>query len=89
MDAAEAPVGCDLDEIRPFKRVGHDVIHVLVEVQVVLAVGSTSSMAAEREVEERLVEIKVVMKVTEAMWTVGIGVRLPVTIVICSLLFVG
>lgn len=62
----------------------------MVVVQHVLAVsGITAALAVKGEVEERIVEVEVVMEVTEAMRSVRLGVGLLVAIIIGSFFFIG
>lgn len=58
--------------------------------QHVLAVsGITAAPAIKREVEEGLIEVEVVVEVTEAMRPVRLGVGLLVAIIIGSFFFIG
>ena len=88
MDAAEAPVGGDLDQVRPLEAAGDHVVHVLVEVQRILAVREVPAVLVEGEVEEGLVKVKVA--VAMAVLAVGLGViRLSVSVVGGALLLAG
>lgn len=65
MDAAEAPVRGDLDQVWSLVAVGHHVVDILVKVQYVLAVSKVPVvLAVEGKVEEGLVEVKAVMAMT-------------------------
>lgn len=91
MDAAEAPVRGNLDQVRSSVAVGHHLVYILVEVQDVLAVSKVPLVpAAVGKVEEGLIKVKCVMAVavvTAAIWLSV--VCLPITVIIASLLFVG
>lgn len=91
MDAAEAPVRGDLDQVWPLVAIGHHVVHILVEVQYVLAVSKVPVvLAVEGEVEERLIKVKAVLAVTVAATAVRLSVvSLPVAVVIGTFVFVG
>lgn len=91
MDAAEAPVRGDLDQVGSPVAVGHHIVHILVEVQDVFAVSKIPLvLAAVREVEEGLLKVKSVMAVTVVAATICLSVlRLPITVVVVSLVFVG
>lgn len=91
MDAAEAPVRGDLDQVRPLVAVGHHIVDVLVKVQYVLAVGKVPVvLAVEGEIEEGLVEVKAVVAMTIAAAAVRLGViSLPVAIEIGTFVFIG
>lgn len=91
MDTAEAPVGGDFDQVRSFEAVRHHVIHILVEVQSVLAVGKLPvALIVEWEVEEGLVEVEVVVAVTVVTMTIRLGViSLAIPVIVGSLLLIG
>ncbi len=92
MDAAEAPVWGDLDQVRPLEAVRHNFIDILVEVQRVLAVSKVpATLIVEGKVEERLIKVEVVMKVSETMMSASIRVSvicLSITIIGGSLLLI-
>ncbi len=90
MDAAETPVWGDLDQVRPLEAVRHNFIDILVEVQRVLAVSKVpATLVVEGKVEERLVKVEVVMKVSETMMSIRVSVIcLSITIIAGSLLLI-
>lgn len=91
MDAAEAPVRGDLDQVWSPVAVGHHIVHILVEVQDVFAVSKVPLvLAAIREVEEGVLKVKGVMAVAVVAAAIRLGVLcLPITIIVVSLVFVG
>ena len=91
VDTAETPVGCDFDQVRSLIAVRHHVIHILVEVQSVLAVGKLPvALIVEWEVEEGLVEVEVVVAVTIVTMTIRLGViSLAIPVIVGSLLLIG
>lgn len=84
MDAAEAPVRGDLDQVWSLMAVRHHVFNILVEVQRVLAVSKVSVvLAIEGKVEEGLIKVKAVMAVSimpAAVWLCVISLSIPVII---------
>lgn len=92
MDAAKAPVGGNLDQVRPLEAVRHNFIDILVEMQRVLAVSKVpATLIVEGKVEERLVKVEVVMKVVETVMAATIRmsvVCLSIAIVAGSLLLI-
>lgn len=90
MDAAEAPVRRDLDQVRPLEAVWHDVVDVLVEVQDVLVVGKVLlAVAVEREVEEGLLKVEAVVLIAVVAASVRVGVvSLAVTVKIAALVLI-
>lgn len=91
VDAAEAPVGGDLDQVGPPEAAGHHLVDVLVKVQRVLAVGEVAAVLAEGEAEEGPVEVKVAV-VLAVVATVAVRlsvVRLSVAVIGGSLLLAG
>lgn len=91
MDAAEAPVGSDLDQVRPPVAVGHHVVYILVKVQRVLAVGEIPvGFTVERKVKEGLVEVEVVVAITVATAAIWLGViSLPITVIVGTFVLIG
>lgn len=91
MDAAEAPVRGDLDQVGPPVAVRHQLVDILVEVQREPAVAKISvGLAVEREVEEGFIEVEAVLALavaTAAVWLTV--VRLPVAVVNGSFVLVG
>lgn len=58
--------------------------------QCVLAIGGiTAALVVKRKVEEGLVEVEVVVEMTEAMGPIRLGVGLLVAIIIGSFFFIG
>lgn len=90
MDAAEAPVRCDLYQVRPLEAVRHYVVDVLVEVQDVLVVGKVLlAVAVEREVEEGLLKVEAVVVIAVVAAPVWVGaVSLAVTVEITALVLI-
>lgn len=91
MNAAEAPIRGDLDQVWPLVAVRHHVTDVLIEVQNVPAVSKVPVvLAIEGKIEEGLVKIKAVMARTIATAAIRLGViSLSITIVICPFFFIG
>lgn len=90
MDAAEAPVGGDFDQVGPPEAAGHHFVDVLVEVQRVLAVSEVAAVL-EGEVEEGLVKVKVAVALAIlAVVAVRLRVvRLSIAVICGSLLLAG
>lgn len=90
MDAAEAPVRCDLYQVGPLVAVRHHVVDVLVEVQDVLVVGEVLvAVAVEREVEEGLLKVEAVVLIAVVAASVRVGVvSLAVTIEVAALVLI-
>lgn len=65
VDAGEAPLGRDLDQVRPLEAVRHHLVIVLGEVEQVLGVGEVVTGA--REVEEGVVEVEAVVETMETV----------------------
>lgn len=91
MDAAEAPVGGDLYQVRPPVAVRHHLADVLVEVQRVLAVGEVPVvLGVEWEVEEGLVKVEVVLAMSVSAAAVSLGViGLPVSVIVGTSVLAG
>ena len=92
MDAAEAPVGSDLYQVRSLVAVRHHLVDILVKVQRVLAVSKVPLvLAVKGKVEEGLIKIKAFLALTvatvAAVWLRVIS--LPITVVIGTFVFTG
>lgn len=90
MNAAEAPVRCDLYQVRPLVAVRHHVVDVLVEVQDVLVVGEVLlAVAVEREVKERLFKVEAFILIAPGAASVWVGVvSLAVTVEVVALVLI-
>lgn len=90
MDAAEAPVRCDLYQVRPLEAVRHYVVDILVEVQDVLVVCKVLlAVAIEWEVEEGLLKVEAVLLIAVMCASVRVGVvSLAVTVEITAFVLV-
>lgn len=89
MDAAETPLGGDLDQVGLFEAIRHHLVHVSLILEQVLAVGEISSRL--RETEERLVEIEAVVEVVETVRCLAVLlvlIRLTELIVVRSAILV-
>lgn len=92
MDAAEAPVGRDLYQVRSLVAVRHHLVDILVKVQRVLAVSKVPLvLAVKGKVEEGLIKIKAFLALTVAtVATVWLRViSLPITVVVGTFVFTG
>lgn len=78
VDAAEAPVRGDFNEVRFLEAIGHDFIDVVGKVEQILLVGGVAPFRVEREVEEGLVEIESFMEAVElALLVLGVALAFP------------
>lgn len=90
MDAAEAPIRGDLDQVWPFEAVRHHIVDILIEVQCILAIGKVPTAFVKREVEEILVKVKVVGAVSVVTMTIGLSVvSLTIAVIVCPLFLIG
>lgn len=95
VDAAEAPVGGNLNEVGLLEAVWDDFIHVMGKVQQILLIDGVPPLGIKREVEKRVIKIKVVVEMPEAVFPLllpAVALALPsisIVIVMCPLLFIG
>lgn len=91
VDAAEAPVRRDLYQVGSPVAVRHHIVHILVKVQRIFAVGKVPLiLVVKGKVEERLVEVKVVLASAVSTAAIRLSViRLPIEVIICSFVFTG
>ena len=90
VDAGEAPLGRDLNQVGPLEAVGHYIVVILSEVEHVLAVGEVA--AGAREMEEGFVEVEAVLVAMETLsWlaVVLVLVHLTESVEVGPALFIG
>ena len=78
MDAAEAPVRGDFNEVRFLETIRHDFVDVVGKVEQILLVGGVAPLRIKGEVEEGLVKIEAVVEVVElAMLVLRVALAFP------------
>lgn len=95
MDAAEAPIRGDLNEVGFLEAVGNHFVHIMRELQQILFINGVLPLGVKGEVKKGFIEIEIFMEVAEAELSLLLLLvalvlpGIPVVIIIGSLFFIG